>query len=308
LFLRTGLRKLNYKQKNSMDKNQYISKLNVNKANFLHIAETGVINGTLLHDLQRMIGEVRDDASTDCHLRLAKSNIESCAEIDSLQKEREELIVKVKDLEEQVESEYQTNLELGKDCRRLCDELHEAKKERDQLILELEKVRKENNEIPDDVAFKTLLESNEYLGRDIESLKTEINQLNKETKNLRTVMVAAAEEIQSHWQAHCDEEGYGPANLMHRLEKGIAASYPGYTPGQFEKLRKERDQLKETAERMKEFLIYRIRNSYISIENGGCEVYPFDSFDTHQIEGMKRAYQDVLSEFSKAKELITKHS
>ena len=104
---------------------------------------------------------------------------------DSLQKEREELIVKVKDLEEQVESGYQTNLELGKDCRRLCDELHEAKKERDQL--------------------------------------------------------------------------------------------------------------KETNERMKAFLIDRIRNSYISIENGGCEAYPWDSFDTHQIEGMKRAYQDVLS-------------
>jgi len=59
--------------------------------------------------------------------------IERIKEIDSLQKERDELIAKVKDLEEQVESEYQANLELGKDCRRLCDELHEAKKECDQL-------------------------------------------------------------------------------------------------------------------------------------------------------------------------------
>lgn len=54
----------------------------------------------------------------------------------------------------------------------------------------------------------------------------------EEIANLKTVMIAAAEEIQAHWQAHCDAEGYGPANLMHRLEKGIPAQY-GYTAGAF---------------------------------------------------------------------------
>lgn len=53
---------------------------------------------------------------------------------------------------------------------------------------------------------------------------------------LRSVMIAAAEEIQRHWDAHCDAEGYGPANLQHRLEEGIAAEY-GYTAGAFETLR-----------------------------------------------------------------------
>lgn len=65
-----------------------------------------------------------------------------------------------------------------------------------------------------------------------ESDATTIKAKDEEIANLKTVMIAAAEEIQAHWQAHCDAEGYGPANLMHRLEKGIPAQY-GYTAGAF---------------------------------------------------------------------------
>jgi hypothetical protein len=61
--------------------------------------------------------------------------------------------------------------------------------------------------------------------------------------NLKTVMIAAAEEIAAHWKAHCDAEGYGPTNLMHRLEKGIPAQY-GYTAGAFERLRAENESLR----------------------------------------------------------------
>lgn len=64
-----------------------------------------------------------------------------------------------------------------------------------------------------------------------------------EIENLQSVMVAAAEEIQEHWHAHCDEEGYGPANLMHRLEKGIAANYPGYKAGAFNVLTEQANEL-----------------------------------------------------------------
>ncbi len=53
---------------------------------------------------------------------------------------------------------------------------------------------------------------------------------------LRTVMIAAAEEIHAHWNAHCDAEGYGPANLMRRLEDGIPVEY-GYTAGAFAELK-----------------------------------------------------------------------
>lgn len=75
----------------------------------------------------------------------------------------------------------------------------------------------------------------------------EIERLTKENADLKTVMVAAAEEIQAHWSAHCDAEGYGPANLMRRLEEGIPSEY-GYTAGTFERLTKERDALRLDAD------------------------------------------------------------
>ena len=58
----------------------------------------------------------------------------------------------------------------------------------------------------------------------------------REIENLKSVMVAAAEEISKHWDAHCDEEGYGPVNLLRRLEAGIPADY-GYKAGDFYRLR-----------------------------------------------------------------------
>lgn len=60
-----------------------------------------------------------------------------------------------------------------------------------------------------------------------QAFKIEIRRLEAENANLRTVMMAAAVEIQEHWDAHCDEEGYGPANLLRRLENGYPEQY-GY--------------------------------------------------------------------------------
>lgn len=57
-----------------------------------------------------------------------------------------------------------------------------------------------------------------------------------EIANLKTVMIAAAEEIAAHWEAHCDAEGYGPQNLLRRLEEGIPSEY-GYTAGAFAELK-----------------------------------------------------------------------
>ena len=73
---------------------------------------------------------------------------------------------------------------------------------------------------------------------------TEIYGLRAEVRLLKTVMVAAAEEIAAHWDAHCDEEGYGPANLMHRLEKGIASEY-AYKAGDFARLQEANKELLE---------------------------------------------------------------
>lgn len=63
-----------------------------------------------------------------------------------------------------------------------------------------------------------------------------IAELEAENENLRTVMIAAAEEIKLHWEAHCDPvEGMGPVNLLRRLECGIPAEY-GYKAGSFRRL------------------------------------------------------------------------
>ena len=61
------------------------------------------------------------------------------------------------------------------------------------------------------------------------------DQLEQHAEHLKTVMIAAAEEISKHWDAHCDDEGYGPVNLMRRLEEGIPAQY-GYSAGDFRRL------------------------------------------------------------------------
>jgi hypothetical protein len=89
-----------------------------------------------------------------------------------------------------------------------------------------------------------------------------IEALEAEAAALRTVMIAAAEEIHAHWEAHCDAEGYGPQNLMRRLEEGIPSEY-GYTAGAFEALRAEVAALKADAERYRLLRRYRV-DSYIA--------------------------------------------
>lgn len=72
-----------------------------------------------------------------------------------------------------------------------------------------------------------LILSNEYSAAKIAELEADVLRLKSENETLYTTMMAAAVEIQEHWDAHCDSEGYGPSNLMHRLERGIVSRY-GY--------------------------------------------------------------------------------
>ena len=89
-------------------------------------------------------------------------------------------------------------------------------------------------------AIERLTARSVFAENDAATLRMLVERLTAENANLRTVMIAAAEEIQAHWAAHCDAEGYGPANLMRRLEDGIPAEY-GYTAGAFARLTAERD-------------------------------------------------------------------
>lgn len=70
-----------------------------------------------------------------------------------------------------------------------------------------------------------------------------MKELEAENNNLRTVMMAAAVEIQEHWDAHCDADGYGPANLVRRLEHGYPEQY-GYNAETVVRLEAENEQLR----------------------------------------------------------------
>jgi len=73
----------------------------------------------------------------------------------------------------------------------------------------------------------------------------------------RQTMIAAAEELSAHWQAHCDAEGYGPQNLERRLLAGIKAGYDGYSVGAWSEMKsaiKDFEQRLAEAEREREIM------------------------------------------------------
>lgn len=74
------------------------------------------------------------------------------------------------------------------------------------------------------------------------ALVVERDSLKADIKKYLTTAMAAAVEIQEHWDAHCDSEGCGPANLIRRLENGFAESY-GYTAKSLVEMTAERDSL-----------------------------------------------------------------
>ena len=80
--------------------------------------------------------------------------------------------------------------------------------------------------------------------RVLHEILAHIDKLEAENNNLRTVMMAAAVEIQKHWDAHCDADGYGPANLMRRLEGGYPKQY-GYNAETVVRLEAENERLTE---------------------------------------------------------------
>lgn len=72
--------------------------------------------------------------------------------------------------------------------------------------------------------------------RAVEALQAEVTRLARENLRLRTVMMAAYEEIGERWESHCDADGYGPQSLMRHLKDGT-----GYYAGMVEKIKKVND-------------------------------------------------------------------
>ena len=84
-------------------------------------------------------------------------------------------------------------------------------------------------------------------------------------------MMAAAVEIQAHWEAHCDEEGYGPANLMHRLERGIASQY-GYTAQTLVQIEAERDTLRQQLAEARDEISQHSNDLALAYMKGGADM------------------------------------
>jgi len=68
------------------------------------------------------------------------------------------------------------------------------------------------------------------------ALQAEVTRLSQENLRLRTVMLAAHDEIAERWESHRDAEGYRPHDLMLQLKSGT-----GYYPGLIEKILNKRD-------------------------------------------------------------------
>ncbi|PPC84626.1 MAG: hypothetical protein CTY38_00850 [Methylotenera sp.] len=90
------------------------------------------------------------------------------------------------------------------------------------------------------VAHQAASKSSAQRIQELESLNA---SLQAENANLRTVMMAGAVEITEHWDAHCDEDGCGPANLVSRLENGFPEQY-GYDAETVVRMEKQIDDLR----------------------------------------------------------------
>lgn len=124
------------------------------------------------------------------------------------------------------------------------------------------------NEQPESLRLADALEQDNRGYEPVTQAAVELRRLHEENENLCSVMIAAAEEIAEHWDAHCDEEGYGPANLMHRLEKGIPAQY-GYKAGDFARLQNAN---KELLEALKLAVDALARSDYIQMDGDSFDV------------------------------------
>lgn len=71
----------------------------------------------------------------------------------------------------------------------------------------------------------------------LEDLIAEVERLRQENIRLRTIMLAAHDEITEFWAAHCDPEGYGPQSLVRHLRDGT-----GYYPGMLDRLKEVKDE------------------------------------------------------------------
>lgn len=61
---------------------------------------------------------------------------------------------------------------------------------------------------------------------ELRQLRAEVERLRDEVRRWKSTAAEAANEIEDHWDAHCDAHGAGPVNLVRRL-RGRPDEYGG---------------------------------------------------------------------------------
>jgi len=92
--------------------------------------------------------------------------------------------------------------------------------------------------------------------KECDKLRLIQEQLQSENEQLKTVMMAAAVEIAEHWKDHCDKDGYGPVNLLRRLQKGLTDGGYAYTADDWIRLRAQNAKLVENNNELIDFAIW----------------------------------------------------
>jgi hypothetical protein len=114
----------------------------------------------------------------------------------------------------------------------------------------------------DDIILSRALDELEALRSTLAATEKRRDELSTQVTHMASTMKAAAAEIEAHWDAHCDKEGYGPTNLIERLKgenlKLGYACYPGHCVS-LDKAERERDEEKAGAAQMRGALEVAIR-------------------------------------------------
>lgn len=115
---------------------------------------------------------------------------------------------------------------------------------------------------------------------------THVVPLQDENERLKTTLIAGAELIKENWEKLCDEEGYGPQNLLLRMDGTLNTSgYPGYSSGAFFNLESENKALREEN--------LRLQNRGSSLENI-AEMDRKTEYQYNQLYKEKEALRDQL--------------
>jgi len=134
-----------------------------------------------------------------------------------------------------------------------------------------------NTHPEEDLRDLVLDEAADWAGYRVQDLEKELIEAKQEITRLESLCGAAAEEIEENWNKLCDEEGYGPCNLLNRLKGNIGGGYTGpyvdelieKTVADAKKANEERDAAIATIKKFQEYMVQLIKDTPIKYSKDG---------------------------------------